>query len=283
MSMDTSTDGTNELTIRVGCSLDYEFAQPTPVIALARVHPSRMADRLGPETLEIEPATSTSTYVDAIGNRCDRFVAPAGPVRVRFDAVVRDSGLIDAAAWGVPQRPIEALPDDVLVYLLPSRYCESDRLLQFAWDLFGGVPEGWDRVQAISTWVHEHVTFGYEHARPTKSASETLDEAQGVCRDFAHLGIALLRAVNVPARYCTGYLGDIGVPPSDGPMDFAGWSEVYLGDRWYVVDPRNLIPRMGRVLVARGRDAADVAITTTFGPNVLRSFQVWAEQPAPIG
>jgi transglutaminase-like putative cysteine protease len=192
--------------------------------------------------------------------------------------MVTDSGLPDEVVPDATQHQVQDLPQETLIYLLPSRYCESDKLSETAWELFGTTPLGWERVQAISRWVHGHISFGYQWARPTKTACEALEEGRGVCRDFAHLGVALCRAMNIPARYCTGYLGDIGVPPSADPMDFSGWFEVFLSGRWLVVDPRNLVPRIGRILIARGRDAADVAITTTFGPNVLQDFQVWTDE-----
>ncbi len=265
--------------LRVGCSLTYELAQPTPMIALLHVHHSRVDDLVAPDFVRTTPPTPLTAYHDSFGNWCDRLVAPAGRFQIGCDAFVRDGGNADEVpAEGAVQHAVEDLPADALMYLLPSRYCESDRLLELAWALFGEAPDGWGRVQAISRWVHEHVEFGYEWARPTKSAWEVMQERRGVCRDFAHLGVALCRAMNIPARYCSGYLADIGVPLPLGPMDFAGWSEVYLGGRWWVVDPRNLVPRVGRVLMARGRDAADVAITTTFGPNVLADFQVWTDE-----
>jgi transglutaminase-like putative cysteine protease len=173
---------------------------------------------------------------------------------------------------------VQDLPEEVLVYLLGSRYCDTDLLSEFAWRQFGAAPLGWARVQAVCDFVHAHVEFGYQHARVSRTAAETFREQRGVCRDFAHLAIALCRCLNIPARYCTGYLGDIGIPPNAAPMDFAGWLEVYLGDAWHVFDPRNNEPRIGRVLIARGRDAADVAISMTFGPNVLESFRVWTDE-----
>ncbi|MGH9808904.1 MAG: transglutaminase-like domain-containing protein, partial [Terriglobia bacterium] len=178
------------------------------------------------------------------------------------------------------QTPVEELPDEAIVYLLGSRYCETDRVTEMAWKLFGTTPLGWPRVQAICDFVYRHVAFGHEHARPTKTAWETFNEGNGVCRDFAHLAIAFCRAMNIPARYCSGYLGDIGIPPNAAPMDFAGWFEAYLGGRWYAFDPRNNVPRIGRVLIAQGRDAADVPIAHTFGPNTLVGFKVWTDEVA---
>jgi transglutaminase-like putative cysteine protease len=173
---------------------------------------------------------------------------------------------------------VPELPEETLVFLLGSRYCETDRLSEFAWKQFGHLPRGWHLVQAICDFVHNHITFGYQHARSTRTALEAYHERVGVCRDFAHLAVTLCRCMNIPARYCTGYLGDIGIPPVDAPMDFAAWFEVYLGGRWYTFDPRNNTPRIGRVLIARGRDACDVALSSSFGPNTLSSFKVWTDE-----
>ncbi len=205
-------------------------------------------------------------------------MAPAGLLSLSTDAVVRDTGLADPVTWDASQVPVEWLPEETLVFLLASRFCDSDRLLDLAWKLFGATTPGWPRVQAICDFTHRHIAFGYEHARVTRTASEAYEERRGVCRDFAHLAVAFCRALNIPARYCTGYLGDAGMPPPYPPGDFAAWFEAYLGGRWHTFDPRNNVPRIGRVLLARGRDAADVAMTTTFGDNTLRSFRVWADE-----
>ena len=263
--------------IRIGYSLTYELVQPTPMIVLLNVHYSRASDLFTPDTMTTSPSTPYTSYRDSFGNWCNRVLAPAGTFQIRADATIRDLGLADEVAAGTPQIAVEDLPEEALLFLLPSRYCESDKLAATAWELFGHTEPGWERVQAVSTWVHNHITFGYQWARPTKTAWEAFEERQGVCRDYAHLGVALCRALNIPARYCTGYLSDIDVPVT-GPMDFSGWFEVFLGGRWLTVDPRNWRPRKGRILIARGRDAADVAITTTFGPNVLQDFQVWTDE-----
>jgi transglutaminase-like putative cysteine protease len=199
-------------------------------------------------------------------------------MRLSGDGIVRDSGLPDVVAPSAPQHAVEDLPAETIVYLLGSRYCETDRLSDIAWQLFAQTTPGWARVQAICDYVHNHITFGYQYARPTKTAREAFDERNGVCRDYAHLGITFCRCMNIPARYCTGYLGDIGVPPVDAPMDFAGWFEAYLGGRWYTFDPRNNTPRIGRILIGQGRDASDVPISHTFGPNTLVSFKVWTDE-----
>lgn len=263
--------------IRVGYELTYSMPQPTPMILLLNVHYSRASDLLHPDVLRFTPSVAAQSYRDGFGNWCTRIVAPAGKIVITSNAVVKDAGLPDRVPLGATQTPVEQLPADSLVFLLGSRYCETDRLSDAAWALFGQTPLGWPRVQAISDFVHQHVTFSHEHANPRKTAWDVFNERAGVCRDFAHLGVALCRCMNIPARYCTGYLGDVGVPALPEPMDFSGWFEVYLGGDWHTVDPRNHVPRIGRVLIARGRDAADVAISTSFGQNTLDGFRVWTD------
>jgi transglutaminase-like putative cysteine protease len=202
-------------------------------------------------------------------------VAPKGLTLLTTNAVVNDTGEPDAIHPEATQHPVQNLPEETLVFLLGSRYCETDLLSEVAWQLFDKSPTGWGRVQAICDFVHQHITFGYQHARSTMTAWEVFNERRGVCRDFTHLAVALCRCMNIPARYCTGYLSDIGVPPPHSAMDFAAWFEVYLSGQWHTFDARNNTPRIGRILLARGRDAADVALTNTFGPNTLKSFKVW--------
>ncbi len=264
--------------LRVGYELQYEFPQPTPVILMLNIHYTRVSDLATPDHIIVNPSVPISGYRDGFGNWCTRIVAPAGWVRISTDAVVNDTGLPDPSTPGAHQVPVEQLPEETLVFLLPSRFCDSDRLLDLSWKLFGHATPGWGRVQAICDFVHGHIAFGYEHARVTRTASEAYQEARGVCRDYAHLAVAFCRALNIPARYCTGYLGDVGMSPPYPPGDFAAWFEAFLGGQWHTFDPRNLVPRIGRVLIARGRDAADVAITTTFGPNKLESFRVWTDE-----
>jgi transglutaminase-like putative cysteine protease len=264
--------------IRVGYELIYDFPQPTPMILVLGTHLTRASDVIVPDYLTTDPAVTISPYRDNYGNWCSRLVAPAGRMLLSGDGVVRDSGLPDIVAPSAPQHAVEDLPAETIVYLLGSRYCETDRLSDIAWQLFAQTAPGWARVQAICDYVHNHITFGYQYARPTKTAREAFDERNGVCRDYAHLGITFCRCMNIPARYCTGYLGDIGVPPVDAPMDFAGWFEAYLGGRWYTFDPRNNTPRIGRILIGQGRDASDVPISHTFGPNTLVSFKVWTDE-----
>jgi transglutaminase-like putative cysteine protease len=228
--------------------------------------------------MRIEPDLRVHRFVDGFGNRCSRIMAPAGRLRIWDDLVVADDGQPDVVAPDARQVPIDELPTEILVFLLGSRYCEVDRLSDIAWNLFGGVTGGWARVQAVCDWVHHNVSFGYEFARPTKSAFEVYQDRKGVCRDFTHLALTFCRCLNIPARYATGYLGDIGIPPQPFPMDFSGWFEVYLDHRWYTFDARHNTPRIGRVVMARGRDAVDVALTTTFGPHTLSSFRVWTDE-----
>jgi len=271
--------------IRLGYELIYDCPQPTPMLLMLNVHYTRVSDLVEPDHLVTTPAVPIRGHRDGFGNWCSRIVAPAGQTRLTTNAIIKDTGEPDVIAVDAPQHTLPDLPDDALVFLLGSRYCETDRLADVAWSLFGKTPLGWGRVQAICDFVHQHIAFGYEHARASRTAWEAYCDRTGVCRDFAHLAVTFCRCMNIPARYCTGYLGDIGVPISDAPMDFSAWFEVYLGGQWYIFDARNNIPRIGRVLIARGRDAADVAITTTFGPNTLSSFSVWTEEvaaPPPV-
>ena len=264
--------------ISVGYELIYRFPQPTPMILAVNIHPSRVADIVVPDILTVDPPVPVFGYHDGFGNWCTRIVAPAGQIRLAARGQVYDSGAVDIVAPYAWQHAIQDLPEETLVFLLGSRYCETDRLSETAWALFANTPPGWARVQAICDYVHKRIVFGYQHARATKTAWEAYNEQVGVCRDYAHLAIAFCRCMNIPARYCTGYLGDMGTPPPWGVMDFAGWFEAYLGGQWYTFDARNNIPRIGRVLMARGRDAADVAIATTFGPNELLKFTVWTDE-----
>jgi len=264
--------------IRVGFDFAYEFVAPTPMVLMLNVHPSRASDLIKPDHLRIAPTLPMTRYVDAFGNICTRLLAPKGELQISADSLVADTGLPDAVDPAARQHEVAELPHDTLVFLLGSRYCETDQLMNEAWSLFGKTAPGWARVQAICDFVQSHVRFGYEHARSTRTAIEVARERRGVCRDFAHLAITFCRCMNIPARYCTGYLGDIGAPPDPDPMDFSAWFEVYLGQRWYTFDARHNTPRIGRVLMARGRDAADVAISTTFGPNTLKRFIVHTDE-----
>jgi transglutaminase-like putative cysteine protease len=267
--------------IRIGYELGYECMQPVPMVLMLNVHPSRQDDLVVRDEMFVEPAVPLHRYQDAFGNLCTRLLAPAGQLRLSAEGIIRDHGEPDPIHQEARQHAIEDLPDDVLVFLLGSRYCDSDRLSNTAWSLFGRTAPGWARVQAIVDYVHEHIGFGYEHARNTRTALDAYHERIGVCRDFAHLAIAFCRAMNIPARYCTGYLGDIGVPPPDLPMDFSAWFEAYLSGHWYTFDARHNVPRIGRIPVAYGRDAADVAISTTFGQNKLTGFMVRTEETTP--
>ena len=264
--------------IRVGFEISYASAQPTPMVIMLSIHPSRYSDIVGTERIVAEPNVPIGFYRDGFGNVCGRLVAPAGGVTLRGDALVRDSGLPDVVMPSAQQLPVEQLPDDLLLYLMPSRYCETDKLTDIAWSLFANTPQGWPRVQAIVDFVHHHVTFGYQHAHHMKTAHDVYEQRAGVCRDFAHLALTLCRCMGIPARYCTGYLGDIGVPRDPAPMDFSAWFEAYLDGRWYTFDARHNHPRIGRIVIARGRDAADVAISTGFGFAQLARFSVITDE-----
>jgi len=264
--------------IRVGFAMTYDCPQPTPMIFNLNVHFTRVSDLASRDDLVFDPPVPVAAYRDSFGNWCTRVVAPQGRMSVSADAIVNDSGAADAVAPRARQIPVPELPEETLLFLLGSRYCETDRLSEAAWNLFGNAPAGWGRVQAICDYVHRHIVFGYEHARMTRSAYEAFYDKTGVCRDYAHLAVALCRCMNIPARYCTGYLSDVGVPPPHAAMDFAAWFEAFLGGQWYTFDARNNTPRIGRILIARGRDASDVAISSTFGPNTLTSFKVWTDE-----
>jgi transglutaminase-like putative cysteine protease len=267
--------------IRVGCELRFEFPQTTPMIVMLNVHFSRASELEGPDYLKTNPPVPIEGYRDSFGNWCNRLVAPGGHFSLGTDAVIRDSGMADPIDLNAQQHQVHQLPAELILFLLGSRYCETDRLSDEAWRLFGYTQLGWPRVQAICDFVHNHIAFGYEHSRPTRTAFETYTERKGVCRDYAHLAVTFCRCLNIPARYCTGYLTDVGVPPPYPPNDFAAWIEVYLGGRWHTFDPRNNTARIGRILIALGRDAADVPLTHTFGPGTLSVFRVWADEVPP--
>jgi transglutaminase-like putative cysteine protease len=265
--------------IRVGFEVALDFVKPTSVVLLPFIHPSRSSMIRRGERLTVHPDGPISEYTDVYGNRCVRAVVPAGCVTFGNDALVEDDGRPDVQVPNAHQHAIEELPHEVLLFLLASRYCEVDsELRDTAWSLFGTLPAGWSLVQAVCNFVHRHIRFDYLQARANRTALDIYRERAGVCRDYMHLAITFCRSLNIPARYCTGYLGDIGVPPAASPMDFSAWFEVYLGGSWHAFDARNNTPRIGRVLMARGRDAADVALTTTFGANQLRSFRVWTDE-----
>jgi transglutaminase-like putative cysteine protease len=264
--------------IEAGYDISFQCEQPVPTLLMLTVHPERQRDLLTTHRLAFSPEVVARDYSDAFGNSCTRLVAPAGLLRIRNRFLIRDSGKPDEVSPNAAQWEVDQLPNDALVYLMGSRYCDTEKLSNLAWALFGGIMGGWPRVQAICDYVHERIAFGYHHARGDRTASEGHDERIGVCRDFAHLAIALCRCMNVPARYCTGYLGDIGVPRDPAPMDFSAWFEAFLDGKWYTFDARHNQPRIGRILIARGRDAADVAISTSFGSAYLAQFSVFTEE-----
>lgn len=264
--------------IKVGFEITYAAVQPTPMVIMLNIHPSRQADIIGRETVVAEPDIPIRFYLDVFGNVCGRLMAPAGGVTLKGSALVRDTGLPDEVMPDAQQIPIEQLPNELLLYLMPSRYCETDKLTDIAWSLFAKTEPGWNRVAAITEFVHRHVTFGYEHAHHMKSAHDVYEQKTGVCRDFAHLAVALCRCMGIPARYCTGYMGDIGIPPEPFPMDFSGWFQVWLSNQWFTFDARHNTPRIGRILMATGRDAADVALSTSFGRMELKKFVVVSDE-----
>jgi transglutaminase-like putative cysteine protease len=264
--------------IRMGYDIAFQVPQPTPMVLMLTVHPSRAKALLTVDRMATSPSVPVRNYHDGFGNICTRIVAPPGLIDLKSDFVILDSGTWDETCPHARQHPVEHLPDDVLVFLLGSRYCDTQRLSDFAWQTFGYTTPGWQRVQAICDFVHNHIQFGYGFARDDRTASEAYRERVGVCRDFTHLAVTFCRCMNIPARYCTGYLGDIGVVPDPAPMDFSAWFEVYLEGRWFSFDARHNHPRIGRVVIARGRDAADVAISTSFGRSSLVRFRVVTEE-----
>ncbi|MFN3673585.1 MAG: transglutaminase-like domain-containing protein [Bosea sp. (in: a-proteobacteria)] len=270
--------------IRYGYRIEIVCEQELPMVTLLDVHPSRRIDLIRPDEMLVTSLRDPSRpvrvgqYLDQFGNICRRIVAPPGGVLLQSEGVAHDSGEPDPIAVDAREVPPSQLPDEALVYLLGSRYCETDKLSGTAWSLFGHLEPGWARVQAVVDFVHNHLTFGYHFARSTRTAAEAFEERVGVCRDFAHLAVALCRCLNIPARYCNGYLGDIGVPANPAPMDFNAWFEVYLGRRWYTFDARHNTPRIGRIVIARGRDATDVAMVSSFGPHMLGAFEVVTEE-----
>jgi transglutaminase-like putative cysteine protease len=266
--------------IRLGYDIHFEVPAPVAMVALLNVHPSRAHCLVEPDELHLEPNIRVTTYTDSFDNRCARFIAPRGTLRISNSTLIRDTGNPDDVYLEARETPVGELPHHVLTYLLGSRYCEVDRFSNIAFELFGSGDRGWGRVQQICDWVHSHLAFDYQKARPTKTALDVFTERVGVCRDFQHLAITFCRALNIPARYATGYLGDIGVPPG-GPMDFSAWFEAWLDGQWWTFDARHNQPRIGRVLMATGRDASDVAMTTAFGQADLRHFSVVTEQENP--
>lgn len=270
--------------IRYGYRIELLCQNDLPLITMLDVHPSRRHDLVRPDEMVATSLVDRSLripvnqYLDQFGNICRRLVVPAGGAVLQSEGLVHDSGEPDPVGENAREVAPSRLPDEALVYLLGSRYCETDKLAPKAWSLFGHIPAGWQRAQAVVDFVHDHLTFGYQFARSTRTAAEAFEERVGVCRDFAHLAVALCRCLNIPARYCNGYLGDIGVPADPAPMDFNAWFEVYLGGRWYTLDARHNQPRIGRIVIARGRDATDVAMLNSFGPHVLQRFEVVTEE-----
>jgi transglutaminase-like putative cysteine protease len=264
--------------IRAGYDIAFQCFQETPMVLLLSIEPARVKDLLSEHRIRFSPDVSARDYRDMFGNTCTRIVAPPGLIEIRNEFLIADSGLPDEVAPAAQQFEVAELPDDVLIYLLGSRYCDTEKLSNLAWSLFGGIAPGWQRVQAICDYAHDRIRFGYHHARSDRTAFEGHEERIGVCRDFAHLAVTLCRCMNIPARYCTGYLGDIGVPVDPAPMDFSAWFEVYLDGRWFTFDARHNHPRIGRIVMARGRDAADVAISTNFGAVQLARFSVITDE-----
>lgn len=267
--------------IRIGYELAVQCPAPTPILAALEIRPERRIDLVREQRPQLTPDIPSSVYIDHFGNRCLRFTAPAGDTSIRYDAVLADSGEWEKARPELGEVPIAELPDEALVFMLGSRYCDTDLMMDTAWNLFGNTQPGWQRVQAICDFVHDRISFGYSYARSTRTAGQAYEERVGVCRDFAHLAVTLCRCMNIPARYVNGFLGDIGIPRDSAPMDFSAWFEAYLEGGWHTFDARHNKPRMGRVIVAYGRDATDVPLIHTFGPHILTTFKVWSDEVEP--
>jgi transglutaminase-like putative cysteine protease len=270
--------------IRYGYQIEVACDQPTPMITLLDIHPSRRADVTESDEMQVRAladgslVNNVTLYTDKFGNICRRLVAPAGGASISACGIIHDTGFPDEKNPSVQAMPPQDLPDETLIYLMGSRYCETDRMSELAWARFGSIPDGWARVQAICDHVHQRLRFDYGNARATRTAFEAYEERVGVCRDFAHVALTLCRCLNIPARYCTGYLGDIGVPADINPGDFSGWFEAYLGGAWWTFDARHNKPRIGRILIAQGRDAADVPIINSFGAHTLKHFEIMTEE-----
>ena len=267
-----------DMLIRYGYDIEFFCPQPVLVVTLLDAHPdhAQSVKTLGP--FESQPRLDEQSFIDAYGNQVTRFLAPCGVTRISRDAVYRSDGAHQPVAPDAKEVPLDQVPPAYLMYLLGSRYCETDMMSAIAWGLFGHTAPGWPRVQAICDFVNQHLTFGYQYARSTRTAVEAFEERVGVCRDFAHLAVTFCRCMNIPTRYANGFLGDIGVPPDPAPMDYNAWLEVYLDHRWYVFDARHNAPRIGRITVARGRDATDIPLLNSFGPHILNSFKVWTDE-----
>lgn len=273
-------EGTTGMRIRYGYDIELDVSQPTDILTVMDVAPERRVDIVEERPLSVSNGTVFEAYTDTFGNVCRRIHGLPGTVQIRSEGIIRDTGLPDPVDTAADILHIRDLPAETLMFLLASRYCETDLLMQTAWDRFGWIQGGWNKVQAICNFVHGHLRFDYGSARPTRTASDAMREQVGVCRDFTHLAVTLCRCLNIPARYCNGYLGDIGVPPDPAPMDFNAWFEAYLGGHWYTFDARHNMPRIGRILLARGRDAMDIPMLHTFGPHYLRKFHVVTEEVA---
>jgi transglutaminase-like putative cysteine protease len=267
--------------ILYGFDIELSAPQSTCFVTLMDVHPSLRSRVVSESVLHTNQPVPVEMFVDVFGNQSRRLIAHAGSLRMRLDGLFQDDGLPDEVDWTADRTPMGQLPVEVLPFLTGSRYCETDLLSTFAWSNFGQIVGGWATVQAVCDFVNGRLAFSYPDARPTRTAAEAMEERTGVCRDFTHLAITLCRALNIPARYCNGYLGDIGVTPDPAPMDFNAWFEVYLTGRWFTFDARHNQPRIGRILLSRGRDAADVAMITSFGPHHLTKFEVTTEEVRP--
>jgi transglutaminase-like putative cysteine protease len=261
--------------IRVGCEFEYRTSAPTPSLWQIRARQDGV-HRVVEE--EWSAPAHTRSYLDAYGNVCDRLILPEGESTLRYDAIAEVPRYGDSTDPSAAASKVEDLPDDAFLYLLPSRYCWPEHFQDIAWELFGTIESGWERVNAVSAWIHDNLAYAPCRSTATTSALDAYVAREGVCRDFTQLGVTLCRALNIPARYVAGYLPDIDVEPPDIPMDFCSWFEAWLGGTWWTFDPRNNEPRVGRVVIAKGRDALDAAMVTTWGSAELLRMNVWADE-----
>ncbi|MFV9504658.1 MAG: transglutaminase-like domain-containing protein [Oscillochloridaceae bacterium umkhey_bin13] len=263
--------------VQIGFELVLESGAPTPTVAITQACSTESQRILRPQ-LSLTPDVPLRIYNDSFGNIVWRWTAPQGMQRIYYDAIAEVSPSDDLVLPDLPGTPVDQLPDETLIYTLPSRYCPSDLVLNDAWQLFGAVPDGWRRVQAICDWAYHSISYIAGSSTGATSGYDVYQSRRGVCRDFAHLGVMFCRALSIPARYVCGYLPDINVPVNPEPMDFHAWFEAYLGGAWHTFDARHNRPRTGRVVIARGRDAVDTAILTSYGASALTGMTVWANE-----
>ncbi len=262
--------------VKIGCEMVYQTAHDTPLVLLIRPRP-QYHHKLIKETTRLTPAVPLHDFVDSFGNHQWRLTAPSGELRIHYDALAEVLPDPDPVLMDLPGVLIQNVPDEALQFLLPSRHCPSDLVINDAWNLFGQTTPGWPRVQAVCDWLHTNIRYA-KGSNSSTTGFDAYKAGQGVCRDFAHLGVMFCRALSIPARYVCGYLPDIGVEPDPTPMDFHAYFEAFVGGEWHTFDARHNIPRTGRILIGQGRDAVDVALATSYGDAQLVNIRVWADE-----